>query len=186
MKQIALDLTLPEPIIDRRPIHTRTAEISKCDRYRYTLTREWGGDDEPTAVFVMLNPSTADADVDDQTIRKCTRYARRWKCGAVYVVNLYAWRATNPRDLPDDELLRVGPHNDRRLSEAADIAAVSKGLFVAAWGANATEQRVEQVLALPGMSDLQCLAVTKDRQPRHPLYLPDDAQPYPWRRGGAR
>jgi hypothetical protein len=78
----------------------RTATISDCGRYRYTLGRTWS--DEPPVLFVMLNPSTADADVDDNTISKCIGFAKRWGHGGITVVNLYAWRATNPKELPDD------------------------------------------------------------------------------------
>lgn len=83
--------------------------------YRYRLGRAWAGG--PTCTFIMLNPSTADADQDDPTIRRCVGFAKALGCGALEVVNLYAYRATNPRDLlRQDE--RVGPENDYWLREA--------------------------------------------------------------------
>jgi hypothetical protein len=75
----------------------RGATLSDCGRYRYRLWRRWA--DGPTVLFVMLNPSTADADVDDPTIRRCIGFARSWGAGALEVVNLYAWRATQPAEL---------------------------------------------------------------------------------------
>ncbi|MFI5809013.1 DUF1643 domain-containing protein [Streptomyces sp. NPDC051561] len=166
---------LPEP----QPIRHRTAEFSDCGRYRYRLTREWS--DAVPATFIMLNPSTADADQDDATTRKCTRFAQRWGCGALVVVNLYAWRATHPRDLPDDELLRTGPDNDGWLTQAALDALGSGGPLVAGWGANAVEQRVAAVLTLPGMGRLSAFGVTKNGMPGHPLYQRGERRPQPWR-----
>jgi hypothetical protein len=130
-------------------------------------------------VFVMLNPSTADAHHNDPTIRRCLRYAQDWNCGALMVANLYAWRATDPNDLwtADDP---VGPQNDAHLYAAATIAAESGGPLVGAWGANARPDRIAAVLALPGMDRLTALAVTKAGQPKHPLYLKADLIPQPW------
>ena len=76
--------------------HT-SARLSDDRRYRYLLVRRWDNT-LPDATFVMLNPSTADERDDDPTIRKCIGFAKRWGCGGIKVVNLYAFRATNPRD----------------------------------------------------------------------------------------
>lgn len=154
-----------------------SAVLSNCGRYRYLLGRKW--DDGPTAVFVMLNPSTADALHDDPTIRRCLSYARTWNCGSLTVANLYAWRATDPAELwtATDP---VGPENNAHLQAAAALAADCEGFLVAAWGANARRDRIDAVLALPGMGRLTALALTKDGQPRHPLYLKADLTPQPW------
>ncbi|MFQ6851240.1 DUF1643 domain-containing protein [Streptomyces sp. 35M1] len=178
--------TVP-PETDRmlQPIAARTAEISSCGRYRYRLTREWSAE-LPPATFVMLNPSTADGDQDDATVRKCMRYARSWGCGSLVIVNLYAWRATSPRDLPADESLRIGPDGDAWLSQAALDALDADGPLVAAWGTHGTEQRVADVLTLPGMSRLSALAVTRDGHPGHPLYLRSGARPADWSPRGVR
>lgn len=166
----------PEPT-PPPPTILGSAILSDCERYRYLLGREWA--DGPTAVFVMLNPSTADALHDDPTIRRCIGYAQAWDCGALMVANLYAWRATDPDDLwtADDP---VGPENDAHLYAAAHIAAESGGPLVGAWGANAKADRIAAVLNLPGMDRLTALAVTKAGQPRHPLYLKADLIPQPW------
>lgn len=137
--------------------------------YRYELTRHWGNGG--TMAFVMLNPSTADADLDDPTIRRCMGFARREGMGGISVVNLFAWRETDPRYLPpvDDEA--IGPLNDRKTTlvmQAADVV-------VAAWGAHprATE-RAKFVLSVPLRTPLVCLGTTKAGAPRHPLYVRGD------------
>lgn len=156
----------------------READISDDSRYRYTLLRRWtvGG---PAATFVMLNPSTADAEQDDPTIRRCIGYARAWGMSAVRVVNLYALRATNPRELWQ-AADPVGPSNDAAIASCALVAAHFGHPIVAAWGAHARPDRVAAVLALPGMERLHSLGVTKAGQPRHPLYLPAAATLRPW------
>jgi len=171
-------VTSEDALFDVEPQMRRAATISGCGRYRYRLSRAWGTS-LPAATFIMLNPSTADADVDDPTIRRCIGYARAWGCGALVVVNLYAWRATDPAELAaaDDP---VGPRNDESIARAAAAAARRGEPLVAAWGANATPQRVAHVLALPGMGRLTALALCKNGQPRHPLYLPAGITPQPW------
>lgn len=76
----------------------RAASLSSCGSYRYLLVREWAPNGR-TAVFVLLNPSTADADRDDATTRRCINYAQDWGCNSAWIVNLYAWRARHPADL---------------------------------------------------------------------------------------
>lgn len=149
------------------------AKISPCGRYRYALGRRWG--DGGTVAFVMLNPSTADATMDDPTIRRCMGFAKTWGYGGLVVANLYAYRATKPADLwkvADP----IGPDNDQHLVWVAEGC----DQIVAAWGAHAKPDRIAAVLALPGMDRLTALALTKDGQPRHPLYLRGDLTPQPW------
>lgn len=157
----------------------RQAVISECGRYRYGLRRQWFGVG-PRALFIMLNPSTADAELDDPTIRRCIGFARRFGCSGVDVVNLYAWRATKPADLwtADDP---VGPKNDEWLTRAFRAARLLDAPVVAAWGAHARPGRVAEVLSLPYADRLQALGVTKAGAPRHPLYLRADADLTPWR-----
>jgi hypothetical protein len=155
----------------------RAARISDCGQYRYALLRRWS--DGHVATFIMLNPSTADAKQDDPTIRRCVGFARAWGCGAVNVVNLYAWRATNPRELRT-VADPVGPENDEHLTRHAMYAAINGWPLVAAWGANGEPSRVAAVLALPGMAALTALGTTRAGHPRHPLYLPATARPVPW------
>ena len=148
--------------------------------YRYLLWRELreeraGG----TILWVMLNPSTADGSEDDPTIRRCLGFAESWGYGAVEVVNLFAARATDPRDLDRFED-PVGPRNDAYLTAAARRAS----RIVCAWGAHrGTEperRAVEVTNRIVEIDHLWCLGLTASGQPRHPLYLSADTllQPY--------
>jgi hypothetical protein len=138
----------------------RHAVLSSDGRYRYTLYRLWD-DSLPEVTWVMLNPSTADAEQDDPTIRKCVGFAQRWGCGSIRVVNLFAYRATNPRELTlaDDP---VGPIN------VPTLAVATNGFCVAGWGAAKTPPKPLDVIA---HKPLWCLGVTKSGDPRHPLYV---------------
>jgi len=162
------------------PDVTSYARISEDGLYRYALGRRWG-DGEPVR-FVMLNPSTADASVDDPTIRRCMSFARTWGYDAVTVLNLYALRATQPRELwkAADP---VGPDNDAYLRIAAEGGV---GLTVAAWGANARMDRVEVFRRLFQQTTVHCLGTTKDGSPRHPLYVPGAHPLHVYYRPGTR
>lgn len=168
-------------------IVARDAVISGCGRYRYELRRRWDAS-LPLATFVMLNPSVADARQDDPTIRRCMDFARRWGCGGICVVNLYAYRATIPEDLAlvaKEGGDPVGFQNDAWLVRAASQAARTGASLVAAWGAkHADPQRVRWVLRLLGMRRLTCLGTTKDGSPRHPLYVRADTALLPWQPPG--
>lgn len=156
----------------------RSATISDCGSYRYVLLRTWDERVERLK-FIMLNPSTADGTVDDPTIRRCMGFARSMGYGGITVANLYAGRATKPKDLwrMDDP---VGPDNDEYLARVFRVAADMGSPVIAAWGANAKPQRVAEVLALPHADRLHALGVTKDGAPRHPLYLRADSLLEPW------
>lgn len=158
----------------------RFAQISDDGLYRYSLGREWGRGG-PVVTFVMLNPSTADAELDDPTIRRCVGFTRSLGYSGMRVVNLYAFRATKPTDLwkAADP---VGPRNDDYLTTAGQRVQREGGMLVAAWGVNARPDRVAAVQDLPGWGNLHALGVSKDGSPRHPLYLPGDSQPVPWGR----
>jgi hypothetical protein len=162
----------------------RHARISADGVYRYALWREWKYPlTQPTwATFVMLNPSTADHEIDDPTIRRCVRFADQLGATGLVVVNLYAYRATRPADLwrATDP---VGPDGDATLEEFLALSARHGGPLIAAWGAQAHADRVDAVLAMPGANRLQALGLTKAGAPRHPLYLPADARTIPF--GGA-
>ena len=145
-----------------------TANISDCGRYRYNLTRMWDSQ-LPRVLFVMLNPSTADAYQDDPTIRKCIGFAKRWGCGSIEVVNLFAWRATDPRDLKvarDFTYDIVGPEN----MAAWESAKGRCDYIIAAWGANKLAKEQEDLFAST-FGEVECLGFTNDKQPRHPLML---------------
>ena len=161
------------------------ATFSACGRFRYRLSRTWRPD--PPLLFVMLNPSTADAREDDPTLRRCFGFAQRAGFGALEVVNLFAYRATDPRDLRAAGY-PVGPRNDEHIAAAVRDSAA----LCLAWGSNATRlARVAEVLALlRGLrARPQCLRLTRDGCPQHPLRLPSDCvlRPFPigGRHGGA-
>jgi hypothetical protein len=149
------------------PEPKRTATFSSDGSYRYTLGRNWD-ESLPILVWVLLNPSTADADIDDQTIRKCMEFARRWGYGGITVVNLFAYRSTNPDALYEvDE--PIGAEND------STITAACRGRdVVCGWGTNGgLHQRAAHVLRLLRSIGVEpkCLHVNDDGSPKHPLYL---------------
>ena len=113
---------------------TGSKEANVDGHYRYMLGRQWGA--PPFLLWMMLNPSTADATEDDPTIRRCSGFAKHWGFGGLVVVNLFAFRATNPADLRAAEQ-PIGPENDRHLVNAAR----SCPRVVAAWGASCRWKR---------------------------------------------
>jgi hypothetical protein len=154
----------------------RTATISEDGKYRYSLGRQWSSNGV-TAVFVMLNPSTADHEVDDPTIRRCIGFAKREGCGSLYVVNLFAFRATNPKELPLSAAEATGPDNSNAIWTALKRASIA----VAAWGTGAANRQHLDVRRLAdGITPLECLGTTKDGHPRHPLYVKADASFVPF------
>jgi len=152
------------------------AVLSDDGRYRYRLGRLWR-ESGLILPFVMLNPSTADAEQDDPTIRRCIGFAEKLGYAGLVVVNLYAFRATDPRVLwqVDDP---VGPDNDRHLFDVME----SRRIVIAAWGGNAKPDRVDVTvrMATAAGANLCALGETKDGHPRHPLYLKKTARPEPW------
>jgi len=155
----------------------RGAELSPDGVYRYELTRRWSA--APRDVWIMLNPSTADAELDDPTVRRCISFSRSWGAGAISVVNLFALRATNP-----DELLRhpdpIGSSNDGAIAKAVSVARAHDGRVLAAWGGHAMAgHRGLHVRDLVG-GPLQCLGTTRSGNPRHPLYVRGSTELAPW------
>jgi len=161
------------------PIVPAGSAVFSLDRvHRYALAREWDAA-RPPAVFVMLNPSTADAFIMDPTVTRCRGFAITWGCGGLLVLNAFALRSTDPRRLrthPDP----VGVDNDRVISAVLDAGEV--GPVTVAWGSDPTllrSGRAGQLLTLLREHGLhpQCLGMTKDGHPRHPLYVRGDTQP---------
>jgi len=146
------------------------ALFSKCRRYRYVLRRTWSGNPE-YCMFIGLNPSTADAEMDDNTIRRCIRYAQAWGYSGMFMVNLFAYRATDPADMMAAED-PVGPENDYHIKR---MAAKSKEI-IAAWGNHGAYLDRDQAILNMGF-DLRVLGLTGQDQPVHPLYQPKDALP---------
>lgn len=162
----------------------RGAHIEGC--YRYCLWRTVNPAARPRRLlFVMLNPSTADAEVDDPTLRRCMGFASLWGYRSLEVCNLFAYRATDPKILAR-VAAPVGPDNDVHLIAAAARAES----IVAAWGTRgALRERAREVVALLTRTrSLLCLGLTRDGTPRHPLYVRSDAerQPFAARRGVSR
>lgn len=150
---------------------TGAAQMSDDGLYRYTLNRSWH-ENGKRACFIMLNPSTADAEKDDPTIRRCISFARREGFGRLIVVNLFAYRATNPKELLTAEDPIGNPENDHWIARSAALST----LTICAWGAfgNFTD-RYKDVRYLLRNFRPHCLGWTKDMIPRHPLYLPKNA-----------
>lgn len=150
----------------------KAANISPSGYYRYYLMRKW--EEGRRLAFVMLNPSIADAHVDDPTIRRCIGFAKREGLAGIDVVNLFAGRATKPEDLfkmwdP------TGPLNGQYWHERL---VLFKPKIVCAWGAEpkaADQAKRFRKWAVENKLDLWCLGKTKDGHPRHPLYLKNDA-----------
>jgi hypothetical protein len=155
--------------------------------YRYELGRIWDAL-LPTMVWIMLNPSTADADLNDPTILACMEFARNNGCGSIVVVNLFAFRSPHPKVMvaADDP---VGPLNAARLISVFASAYQHEAPVIAAWGTNGgylgRDAQVKALAESMGV-DLQCFGVTKDGHPKHPLArglhrIPRDTKPFPLR-----
>jgi len=154
------------------------AVISLCEKHRYWLTRRISQSFRwiKPVVFVMLNPSTADANNDDPTIRRCIDYTKLWGCTDLIVVNLFSFRATEPSELYKQSIgdLICKANNDaiRRASELAHT-----GFIVCAWGEHGKYlDRAEEVLSTLPVENTYCLKLNKSGQPAHPLYQKKDAE----------
>lgn len=162
---------------------TATAVFDATRTYRYLLTRTWSA--EPPLTFAMLNSSTADAFVPDPTIRRCVCFAEREGAGGIQVINLFAYRSPYPEALPACKD-PVGPRN----REFIRRVCAEGGTVVLAWGAHhlfgrtAALSRWQQNLivraATEAQASLQCLGITKNGHPRHPLYVRADTPLTPW------
>lgn len=152
-------------------LNTPTGAIfSPCHNYRYALWRIWKPD-QPYILFIGLNPSKADAQRNDPTIRRCIGFAKQWGYGGVYVTNLFSWRTCYPKMLkatPDP----IGPETDDWMLH------LKKGAHavVACWGNHGGwGDRHQSVIAM--FPQLYCLKLTKQGYPAHPLYLPYTIKP---------
>ncbi|WP_376957691.1 DUF1643 domain-containing protein [Azospirillum sp. A26] len=178
------------------------AVLSPSTSFRYWLRRDLEvdlfADLGAPAIFCMLNPSTADASEDDPTIRRCIDFATRWRAPWFGVVNLFAYRATEPDELFERHAAGgdvIGPGNDDVIYTAANTCRRLGGTFVCAWGGSGqgslatrqlVTQRVETVLALLRRAAVRPHALRqseKTGQPWHPLYLPAALVPVLWKGG---
>ena len=155
----------------------RSAIISECGQYRYQLSRNW--DEElPAVCFMMLNPSSADAEKDDNTIKRCIEFAKSWGYGSLYVVNLYAYRSRHPQGM-------ISIHDPKGPKNLDHIRLVTEKCekVICAWGNSSIINRLEKLY--PGYlplkdvpaGKLHYLALAKDGTPKHPLYLKSSLKP---------
>lgn len=160
-------------------VSSRSAELSPCGRYRYLLSRTLATlTGMGTCTFIMLNPSTADHEDDDQTIRRCLAFTQTWGYRRLLVANLFAWRATMPSAMYA-AIDPVGVHNDKWILRAAAEA----DCVVCAWGAHGHHRArgsVVRRMLLDAGHILHHLGLTKEQQPRHPLFLRADTERQPW------
>ena len=152
----------------------KSAILSADRKYRYVLTRIWD-ETKPTVVFIGLNPSTADEEVDDKTIRKCIGYAKRWGYGKLIMANLFAFRSTDPSLLKRVEE-PVGPDNDSYIQKCVS----ESNLVIACWGNHGKLLNRDKVL-MDSLPNLVCLKRNKNGTPHHPLYLSKDITPMPYK-----
>lgn len=179
-----------DPVLDKR-----SADLSEDRVYRYTLGRDWCPGRR--VLWVLINPSTADAFEDDPTVKKCRGFSQQWRdtergedarFGGMVMVNLFAYRATDPTDLATAQSQGVdivGPDNDRFIREAFDHDV---GRVIVGWGANfingATQRRAREVLATlwaecdaRNLQAVRALGTNQDGSPKHPLYIAYGAAP---------
>lgn len=150
----------------------RGADISPCGLFRYTVWDAWG--DGPWVNFCALNPSTADATKNDPSFTRMKNFAKAWGYSGLVITNLFAFRATDPRDMMA-AADPVGMKNDDTLTFVAGIC----DLTVAAWGVHGAHRgRDAEVRKL--LPRLHYLRLTKTGHPGHPLYLPGNLRPTPW------
>ena len=140
----------------------KKAKLSDCRKYRFALWRIWD-ESKPYALFIGLNPSTADETQDDPTITRCLNYAKSWGFGGLCMANLFAFRATKPSKLKA-ATDPIGKSNDWWLIELSQNA----GIVVAAWGNHGSFLgRSKQVVNL--LPNLHCLKRNKSGEPAHPV-----------------
>ena len=148
------------------------AVMSECGMYRFVLRRDVNMFGRGNAVFVMLNPSTADAVQDDPTIRRCLGFARREGCRTLSVVNLSPFRSPHPNEAAAHEVPEsVTEVNLRYIEDECKDAEV----VIAAYGSHSLSTKLVNDHVSSALHGAKCLGVTKDGSPRHPLYVKSDA-----------
>ena len=156
----------------------KSAVLSSCGTYRYQLVRDWAEDEKMfRLLFVMLNPSTADAKEDDPTIRKCVTIAKNFQFTSIEVVNLFAYRSTDTSELFKRPLHEaIGPLNGYWQNDAVQRA----NAICVAWGKNGGNGTKDIQFILEGKGMLS-LAVNKDGSPKHPLYCKNSSELTDWK-----
>lgn len=147
-----------------------TAIMSADGKYRYLLTRDIVNNKPKRVItWIMLNPSTADAIKDDQTIRRVISFTKLFGGTSLQVINLFAFRATNPKKLPTGKSEAMGPEWERWITNAL----YESDILIAAWGSSIekTKLSAEHIKTIIGDHPIFCLGITKSGSPRHPLYM---------------
>lgn len=151
------------------------AQFSNNRVYRYKLWRIWNNK-LPLVLFIGLNPSTANEVEDDPTVRRCVNFAKRWEYGGIYMGNLFAVRATDPKEMVAHNR-PIGPDNDHALREMILRTRIN----VACWGTKGLHldrgRFVSRLMLFP-----KCFGITKTGHPKHPLYLRNDTELIDWPR----
>ena len=150
----------------------RCAEFDKKREYRFVLKRKWGTNADNFVNFILLNPSTADENTDDPTIRRCINFAQSWRYDGIWVTNLFAYKATEPENMKkaDDP---VGEKNDSYIEKYAEK---SKKIVVA-WGDDGDfRNRRNQVIRILSQleKDLYCFHINKSGNPQHALRVSNE------------
>lgn len=163
----------------------REALLSSCLTWRYELRRTWDRT-KPLLVVCMLNPSRADASIDDPTILTLIHFGKLWDYGGLLVVNLFAFRSSSPKEMFAAGEKSIGPENEKQLGAAVSYAKANGGKLLVAWGNDGNERarwfaRWAQAQGI----ELVCLGTTQSGAPKHPMArgkhrIPRDQQPIAW------
>ena len=148
----------------------KDAKFSSCRRYRYALWRIWDFS-KPSAMFIGLNPSTADETKDDPTIRRCINFAKSWDYGGIYVTNLFAYRSNSPNKMKIQSN-PIGDENDKWIKKLSQ----KSGVIIAAWGNDGSHLNRSRIIECK-IPNLKCIKKNKSGQPSHPLYLKSNLKP---------
>lgn len=164
------------------------ATFSACRTWRYKLWRIWDSS-KPPLVMLMLNPSTADEAMNDPTVERCERRAYAGGCGGLIVLNIFAFRATDPGEMKA-AADPIGPENDGHITQVLALATLAAAggprlawRICAGWGIHGShlgrDRQVARMFQAAGVP-LYCLGVTASGQPRHPLYVGYSVPFQPW------
>ena len=157
-------------------IGDRGAIFSPCKKYRYLLWQDFMNNPFRVVVFLMLNPSTADEMKNDPTVERCERFAKKWGFGGYEIINLFAWRDTDP-SLMKGAWQPIGPENDYYIKKSCQGAT----MVICAWGNHGCHcDRSKNVLKILKDSGivLHALKMNGTGEPAHPLYLPYKQEPF--------
>lgn len=148
----------------------KSAIISEDKVYRYILMRVWDSS-KPRCLFICLNPSTADESKDDPTVRRCIGFAKEWGFGSLAIGNVFALRATSPKEL-------LGHRDPAGIENGAHLSALKVACdeYIMAWGAHSIVTTSLSLQVTKLFPNPKCLGVNKDGSPKHPLYLPKNSK----------